>query len=98
MKIRRMSPSENTKIRPMRTSENKTRMRSRWEWPQTVQLWLQLPGGQSCVGGNHLDRDNRLGHWPLPMLTSSDQGGDTHPQFASDFAARFNHDNTEDDV
>ena len=52
--------------------------RSRWEWAQTGQLWLQVPGGQSWVGeGNHLDRDNRLGHWPLPMLTSSDQGGTT---------------------
>ena len=43
-----------------------------------VQLWLQLPGGQSSpspLAGNHLDRDNRLGHWPFPMLTSSDQGG-----------------------
>ena len=67
------------------------------DWPVVVTA-PRWAFGQSCVGGNHLDRDNRLGHWPLPMLTSSDQGGDTHPQFASDFAARFNHDNTEDDV
>ena len=39
-------------------------------------MWLQLPGGQSWGSGEHLDRDNRLGHWPLPMLTLSDQGGD----------------------
>ena len=78
-------------------SENETRMWSRWKWAQTGQLWLWLPGGQSWVGGNHLDRDNRLAHWPLPMLTPSDQG-DSPPQFASNFAAGFNHDNTEDYV
>ena len=47
---------------------------------------------------NHLDRDNRLGYWPLPMLTSSDQGGgeggNTPRRFASYFATRFNHYNT----
>ena len=37
-------------------------------------MWLQLPGGQSWGSGEHLDRDNRLGHWPLPMLTLSNQG------------------------
>ena len=59
-------------------SENETRMWSRWKWAQTGQLWLWLPGGQSWVGGNHLDRDNRLAHWPLPMLTPSDQGDSPH--------------------